>query len=354
VETFAFLIHPQGFEDVVGKYKITKHINEQVVAMVLKHHRPFVISEITGIESVLGVKALGWLIVVPLLPWQFSSLEEDWVVEKIWKATEVAAKEGAKIVGLGAFTAIPGRNGADVAKMARIPVTTGNSYTIGTGIEALKLAAEKMSIDLKMSVLGIVGATGSIGKTCAQILGPQVEKMILIGRNQDNLTALALQVTDQNARFTTDLNRLAECDLIITVTSASDAIINPKMLKTGAVVLDIARPRDVSELVSRERDDVLVIDGGIVEIPGNVDFHFNFGLPPNQSWACMAETITLALEKKYQSFTIGKDITKAQVDEISEDAKKHGLKLAGLRSFEKKISENDIKYIARHAHRNRK
>ena len=48
--------------------------------------------------------------------------------------------------------------------------------------------------------------------------------------------------------------------------------------------------------VEKSRDDVLVIDGGMVEVPGKVDFHFDFGFPPGKAYACMAETMILVLE----------------------------------------------------------
>ncbi|MCG0279034.1 MAG: shikimate dehydrogenase, partial [Thermanaeromonas sp.] len=110
----------------------------------------------------------------------------------------------------------------------------------------------------------------------------------------------------------------------------------------GAVVCDVARPRDVSRRVAEERDDVLVIEGGVVEVPGEVDFHFNFGYPPGLAYACMAETMILALEGRLESFTLGRDLTVEQVDEISRLARKHGFRLAGLRSFERPLPEEKI------------
>ncbi|HRF93732.1 MAG TPA: hypothetical protein PLZ51_00995, partial [Aggregatilineales bacterium] len=82
--------------------------------------------------------------------------------------------------------------------------------------------------------------------------------------------------------------------------SAVHAVIEPRHLKPGAVVCDVARPRDVSRLVADQRDDVLVIEGGMVEVPGDVDFHFDFGFPEGKAYACMAETMALALEGRYE------------------------------------------------------
>ena len=55
-----------------------------------------------------------------------------------------------------------------------------------------------------------------------------------------------------------------------------------------------------------------------MEIPGDIDFNFNFGFPPKTAYACMAETMILALEKRYENFTIGKRVDcGGQIDEIS-------------------------------------
>jgi fatty aldehyde-generating acyl-ACP reductase len=58
-----------------------------------------------------------------------------------------------------------------------------------------------------------------------------------------------------------------------------------------------------------ERDDVLVIDGGMAELPGaEPDSHFNFGLSPGMGFACLAETVLLALEGRYESYSLDKEV----------------------------------------------
>jgi predicted amino acid dehydrogenase len=44
----------------------------------------------------------------------------------------------------------------------------------------------------------------------------------------------------------------------------------PNTCSPGSVVCDVARPRDVSAMVAAVRDDILVIDGGMVDVPGPV------------------------------------------------------------------------------------
>lgn len=132
---------------------------------------------------------------------------------------------------------------------------------------------------------------------------------------------------------------------MLAVTSAVDFLIEPEDLKAGAIVCDVARPRNVSREVASKRKDVLVIEGGVIKVPGNVDFHFDFGFPPQTSFACMAETMILALEKRYENFTLGRKLTIEQIDTISQLARKHDFSLAGFRNFERAVTDEEIAHI---------
>jgi hypothetical protein len=102
-------------------------------------------------------------------------------------------------------------------------------------------------------------------------------------------------------------------------------------------------------MVAAARDDILVIDGGMVDVPGPVNFHFNFGFPPGKAYACMAETIALALEGRFEDYTLGKDLTRDRVEEIGVIAKRHGFRLSGFRSFEQEVTEQHIETVRRNA-----
>ena len=139
-------------------------------------------------------------------------------------------------------------------------------------------------------------------------------------------------------------------DIVITVTTATDVLIEPEDLRPGAVVCDVARPRNVSRLVYERRGDVLVIDGGVIEVPGPVDFGLDFGFPPRSCEACMAETIVLALEGRYDDYTLGAEVQLNQVEEIHALMRKHGFRLSGFRRFERKISDDEVDAIRQAAH----
>ncbi len=347
MQTFAFLVHPLNIDDVAKKYKIARRVSPKVVAQVLKHRPPFVMAEVEKITSLTGAEAKGWFIVVPLLPWQFKELDEDYVLEKIAKACKVAKKQGAKLVGLGAFTAVVGNGGKGLLPLVDIPITTGNTYTTTTAIQGTMRAAQIMDIKVASATLVIVGATGSIGKACARIMAPRFASTILIGRHQAELDKLKLELEENCPEViaSTNLADVGRGDVIITVTSATDAIIEPRALKPGSIICDVARPRDVSKAIYRSRDDVLVIDGGIVELPGRADLNLDLGPPSGMCEGCVGETIILALEGRYENYTIGRNISVEKVEEMAELAEKHGFKLSGLRRFEAIITEEQIQQV---------
>jgi hypothetical protein len=78
---------------------------------------------------------------------------------------------------------------------------------------------------------------------------------------------------------------------------------------------------------------VLVVESGEVLIPGPVDFSFDIGLPPHVSYACLAEAALLAMEERYECFTLGRDVAPARVKEIYRLFRRHGFKIAPLRTF---------------------
>lgn len=338
---FAFIIHPLGKRDVARMYPIARYLPERLVEWLIKHKSPFVVSHITGIRSAEGTEGEGWFIACPLTPRQLLTLPEEEVWSRLTKAAELAQSLGAGIIGLGAFTSVVGDGGKTLADRVDIAVTTGNSYTVATAIQGVFEAAKLLEIDPATCTAAVVGATGSIGKTCARLLGRSFGKLVLVGRDQERLEQLAAEIApaarSEVTLSTSVASALPGADVIVTVSSAVDAIINPEDLKPGAIVCDVARPRDVSVRVSRERKDVLVIEGGVVEVPGDVQFNFDFGFPAKTAYACMSETISLALAGRFEDFTLGKDVSVEQVDEISAIAEEQGFRLAGFRSFERAV-----------------
>ncbi len=343
---FAFIIHPLQTRDLSRFATWTKLFPEFMLEKMMLKKKPQIVSHIKGIQSKTGNTTEGWFIGLPLTPdLMMNKLPLEDVYERIIKCCEIAADEGASIIGLGAFTSVVGDGGVTIASKSPIAVTTGNSYTVETAIEGSLAACSMVGIIPGESTLAIVGATGSIGQACARILAPRFGHTILVGRDLTKTKQILKHI--DHAKATTSLSEIKKADLVITVTSSETAVLKSSHFKSGAVICDVARPRDVSHKVSKERDDILVIEGGVVKVPGaDVDFGFNFGFPQGTAYACMCETIMLALEQNAESFTLGKSLTVKQIEQTKKWSKKHGFELAGFRSFEKALANDAIQKVA--------
>ncbi len=348
---FGFIIHPiDPKTDVSRKYPLLgKILPVPAINFLSRFFPPIYVSHITGCRSVsTGAEVEGWFLACPYTPVTMLRLKPETVYKKIIQTGRMAERLGARILGLGAFTSVVGDAGLSIARALDIPVTTGDSYTVHIAVEALREGARVMDIPLANATAAVVGATGAIGSVCAELLARDVGELILVGRRPDALNRVKERVEAQGTgcvRVATNLESLPRADLILSVTSNVGTIIEPWHLKTGVVVCDVSRPRDVSRQTVAERDDVLVIEGGIVDAPGSVDFGFDFGFPPGKAYACMAETMILALEGRYECFSLGRHIHVEQVEEIARLGAKHGFRLTGFRSFERVVNEEQIDRI---------
>ena len=101
----------------------------------------------------------------------------------------------------------------------------------------------------------------------------------------------------------------------------------------------MSRPANVSRRVLEERPDVLVIDGGVIEVPGRPDLGWDFGFEKGQAYACMSETMMLALAQRFENASIGADLNLDHLQLLKDLAIRFGFHLAGFRSFDKPIAE---------------
>ena len=124
---------------------------------------------------------------------------------------------------------------------------------------------------------------------------------------------------------------LGDMDMIVTSTSgAGKKILDITRVKPGCVITDVARPLDLPPSEVAKRPDVLVIESGEIELPTPVKGMKSIGLPKNVIYACLAETIVLALEGRFEVFTVGRDTEWEKVKEIYKLGIKHGMKLAAI------------------------
>jgi predicted amino acid dehydrogenase len=146
--------------------------------------------------------------------------------------------------------------------------------------------------------------------------------------------------------ITTDIeDSMAQSDIIVTATSSPGSIVTPDKLKAGALICDLSRPPNVSKAVVDERPDVLVIDGGIIAVPGLADLGVSFGFEKGLAFSCMSETMILGLEHHYEHTSLGTDLSIDTILWLRELGKQLGFNLAQFHSFGRTLSEADLKRI---------
>jgi predicted amino acid dehydrogenase len=340
---FAFVLHPLTVDYLANhpRYGWTRHLPRGLVETSAAYMPAAHVGRVVGGRSpTTGQPIEGLIYALGATPRQMLSRPPEFTYRRLDQAVRDAAARGAQIVGLGAFTKVVGDAGITVAKRAPIPVTTGNSLTIAATLETAKLTARRLGwTDLAHGKAMVVGATGSIGSVCSRLLAAAVGDVVLVSIEPERLVALRQKILEETpgARIeldTTTARWVAECDLIVTATSAfGQRVLDVSQCKPGAVILDVALPPDISAEEAAVRPDVLVVESGEVLIPGPVDFSFDIGLPRGVAYACLAEAALLAMEGRFESFTLGRDVAPDRVKEIYRLFRRHHFQIAPLRTF---------------------
>jgi predicted amino acid dehydrogenase len=346
IRRFAFVIHPLSQDFIKKGFPIPKATPKFVMDQVetlAAHMPPMVYCKMDNIVSPTGAEAEGWLISVGGTPKEMLARSPEFTYRRLLHAAKIAEKMGAQIMGLGAFTKVVGDAGITVARRSRLPITTGNSYSASGALWAATDAMRRMGLvginpaNGKVAAKSmVIGASGSIGSVSARLLAMSFEEVVIAGRDMRKLEELKKSILkdtpDANVVCSIDYDELlADMDMIVTSTSgAGKSILNITRVKPGCVITDVARPLDLPAKDVAKRPDVLVIESGEIELPTEVRGMKSIGLPPNVIYACLAETIVLALEGRFEVFTVGRDTEWEKVKEIYKLGRKHGMKLAAI------------------------
>ncbi|GLQ55129.1 shikimate 5-dehydrogenase [Devosia nitrariae] len=338
---FAFLVHPRNTlrADMGILFGRPFALVPEVAWRTALKHLP-VPPMVTGKMSRVDLpgKVVGRIITVPLTPTQLLTMPRTQVQARISAAIDKARDLGASVVGLGALTAPASVGGKAFAKRKDVGVTNGNAFTAAMTLQAMERLTASMGRD---PLIAIVGATGSVGSCLTRLYARKHSgRLLLVARNEKRLQTLAADVHGNGveARVSTDMADVSKADLVVLLTSSPDALLRSEHLKRGAVVLDDTVPRNTDARLLSERPDVLIVDGGLVEIPG-FDLRGNIALAPKLAYACLAETMLLALSGHQGHFCMG-DAHVDQAEHILKLASEHqhlGFHLAPFRSFGKLI-----------------
>ncbi len=362
INRFAFVIHPlsQKYLTNVKPLELLAKVSPpavmDAVEKAVAYSPPMVYSEVEGIRSPTGVEAKGWLIFVGGTPKQIMSHSPEFTYRQLLAAADMAKKLGAQIMGLGAFTKVVGDAGVTVAKRAPLPITTGNSYSASGALWAAHEAAARLGLvelEKGKKIKGkamVVGATGAIGSACARLLARTAEEVHLVSPESAKLLLLEKSILRESpgaklvlASYADSDRSIGDMDMIVTATSgAGKKILDIMKVKPGCVITDVARPLDLPPEEVAKRPDVLVIESGEVYLPGKVRMKQIGFEDHNVVYACLAETIVLTLEGRFENFTLGRTIEWEKVHEIYKMGLKHGMRLAAISGVNGVYSDEDI------------
>jgi acetylornithine/succinyldiaminopimelate/putrescine aminotransferase/acyl-CoA synthetase (AMP-forming)/AMP-acid ligase II/predicted amino acid dehydrogenase/acyl carrier protein len=383
---WAFLAHPvsaASYSQLDGS--LACFADEQVAELADRLAgglEPFVVGG-ARIETHAGA-ASGQFIVVPHDSLTLSR-EPRRSLATIREAAKLARDGGAGILGLGGYVSIASNGGAALAS-AGVPLTTGNSYTAIMAADAVEVACGKLGLPLEGATVGVVGGGGSVGQALSYLMAQRVGRLLLIGNPADREASLkrlrgaaegivgalleeagerpgelAARALDRCRRNGADASgvtnwliaegRLAatlsmeaalpDCDAVLIATSSPDLTVAPELLRHGALVCDVSQPRNIDARMLHGRPDVLVLDGGLVAVPGAPDLGWSFGLPAGIAFACMCEPMILALEGRYgaapQQLGVPLDYLRA----LRRWGARHGFRSAEPRSFGRPIGDID-------------
>lgn len=399
---FAFLVHPVDIQNYSEFDESLSCFNDkelkELVSRLNNIVEPFVISRVQ-ISSPTHKTAVGDFICIPRTAEELLSLPQEQIMSELNSAVQLGVKRGARIIGLGAYTSVVSKAGRLLLD-SDAAITTGNSYTVVAAVEAVKKAAVMLNVKPENATAAIVGATGAIGRAISMLVSENFKKLILLGNprwpvqskrrlmriaaeavshlkllgeggyvfqagtiadliNQQHHCPKAYSPLEDFMEFVEKLegrnspflfstsidNHLSLADIVICATSSPQTLVTSGNIKAGAIVCDISRPSNVSPDIRDMRPDVMLFDGGIIEIPGRPYLGWNFGFEHGLAFACMAETIMLALEQHYEHTSIGTDLNLETIDLLRNLSKEHNFKVAEFRWGNKPYSPKKLEQL---------
>ncbi len=348
---FGFLIHPRDTIDLIKRFSWVRFLPKKIVLIFLRFMWPVTISEINGLVDINGKKLKGIIIATPLSPKQMME-NRNLAKRKIISAIRFAKKRGVKLVGLGGLTSSLTRGGIDILPFVDVKITTGHACTVYSVSKNVLQVIETFEFKKEQVVLGIVGGAGSIGSNTAKYLVKQgIKNLILLDltRKQDQLRKIYHELKKINQgcdiQISDNLNKLKDANIIVAATNAPEAVIKYEYLRGGTIIVNDAQPSDVDPDIILNKDDILVIEGGLLRAP-YLYYNFNFRLQNKKDiFSCLAEVLVLAyLNKWNENFNVGR-LRLENINLIENTLPLINLSISEFQNIDRIISLDEIDQI---------
>ena len=317
-------------------------------------------SPVRGIRSPTGAEAEGWILYLPATAEQIDARGPAWAERRLIEATRLASRLGAQVLGVGGFARTMTEATRRVAARSEIPITSGASYLVSADMWAAKKAVLAMGVEQDgvgrvRGTAVILGAGDPQGSVAAELVALVFNRMVIVDREPDRLLELVSRIERQSPHCQVEVSRTATphlADALLVVTGLAPGwrgAVPIEILAPGAVVSDCHRPSEFTVAHADARPDVLFVLAGEAELPGPADLGTDLGPPPKVAFASMAEVVILALEERFECFSLGADVTLDQVKEIYRGGLRHGLQLASLRGPRGPLRVTEINLIRERA-----
>jgi len=287
--------------------------------------------------------------------------------KKILQAAQLAGKLGTARIGMAGLIASFAEGGYWLSRqLPNIGFTTGHAYTIANIINIMDKCAETVKLDIKKSVIAIVGAGGSIGAGCAKLLmnkDPRhlilIDASSFIGKEKLKKTVSDLKKmrTKSVVSASTDLRDIKKADIVICATNSPSSIIKADYLKKGAIVIDDSFPKNISKSIIRQRKDVIFLEGGNAQLPHSIEVYAARNAPDlmdapitrihscKEIYGCLAELLVLSLTGHNKNYGLGY-ADPGLAKDILLKSKRFGFSLAPLQCFDQAIDEKQFEEVS--------
>lgn len=358
---FGFIAHPTSIGlqrqvkiiDLLDRTLAEQNLGYQSQLWKPRNLVPF--ADFGRIVSATGATCEGILHYLPLTAEQMLSQPRT-IADRVLEGVQSLNAQGAQLVGLGGFTAIVGNRGLQTLDRSGVAVTTGNSLTAFAAYKNVLEAMARLDVSPAVCEVAVVGYPGSIALVIARLLARKGCRLRLVHRGSveqghKSLSYLPVQMHPQVC-LTPEIATCYDEVLFYVAATSSGGVIDPYRLAPGSVVVDAALPRDVLPF-HHDRNDILIIDGGLVSASEAVRFGTeSLGLAPKKFLnGCLAETLVLALEGRAQAFSIGRELPEEQVLEIGRIAGEHGFSPSPMASCGERLHPQAFQTLRRFHHR---
>ena len=350
-QKFGFLVHAREVEDIFRKFPALKIIPRGLLKIGMKYAPPIIASKITGLTTKESKPLDGYIFAITMTAKQMVE-DREFALKKINQAINYAQKKGVGIIGLGALTASFSKGGLAInSKGKPIGITTGRAYTTKTVTDYVKQCIVEFGFNKSKVQIAIVGAGGSIGSSCAKILAYYGIKNFLfidLPKRAEHLKQtienIKMDQAEINIFISHSIHDIKNADIIITATNAPEVLVVSEDLTPGTIIINDAQPSDVSIDVLKNRQDVLVIEGGVIHTPG-IKGHLNMGLADEEdTFCCLGEVLILAHNQHFEDFALG-ELDIKLINRIENMSEELSINLAKFQNSLGYISEEQIAYV---------